>query len=291
MVKGNLDQFDVAAYKRKLVQTLQAFIAFCEANQLQYMASAGTCIGAVRHHGIIPWDDDIDVFMSRAEYNRLLTLRGDLPEGYALVLMGEQGYYAPITKFYDTNTTLWEEKSLPCTIGVYIDIFVIDECDSDAEMCNRVKKQYESIYLNYMDSHRTWLLEDFLEKITSLHPLGFIRLCKNTFYHRLFQRRYKRQYDEIYRQMLAMKGNNVMPWDGMFASAYPKHYFEKTVGCEFEGLIIQIPAAYDEYLSQTYHNYMQFPPENKRISTHSHFYLNLEKGMTIEEVKEELGMK
>ena len=89
--KGNIDLYDDKSYKAKLVQTLHAFTSFCETNALTYMACAGTCIGAVRHHGFIPWDDDIDVFMSRVDFERLVSLRSQLPEGYSLADEGENG--------------------------------------------------------------------------------------------------------------------------------------------------------------------------------------------------------
>lgn len=291
VTKGNIDLYDDKAYKAKLVQTLQAFTRFCEANGLAYMACAGTCIGAVRHHGFIPWDDDIDVFMSRADFERLVSLKNKLPEGYSLVQEGENGYYAPIPKFYDNRTTLWEEKSLPAVIGAYIDIFPLDECDDDADYCKRLKKEYEYCYLHHMDSRRKWLFEDFVDMALHLHPMGFIRLLKNTFYHAPKAAYYKKRLDGIRKKMQEMKGSYVVPWDGLYATPYPKRLFEKTVPCDFEGLTIQIPAMYDEYLTQTYGNYMQLPPVEKRKSTHSHFYLDLDRGMTLDEVRKMIRMK
>lgn len=69
------NQKELVKYKKILNETMKAFIAFCDMHNLQYYACAGSCLGAIRHHGIIPWDDDIDVIMPRESYDRFLSLR------------------------------------------------------------------------------------------------------------------------------------------------------------------------------------------------------------------------
>gem|GEM_PF-4050912 len=80
--------------KKALTSTLKGFINFCEQHNLRYYAAFGTAIGAVRHHGIIPWDDDIDVYMPREDYNKFLSLRGTLENSeYEIVDIENKGYY------------------------------------------------------------------------------------------------------------------------------------------------------------------------------------------------------
>lgn len=278
-------------YKNKLVETFRAFLDFCEKHDLQYIVCAGTCIGAVRHHGLIPWDDDIDVFMKRSDYNRLLSLRNSLPSGYKLITMGDDCYCAPIPKFCNTNTTLWEDKSLETIIGIYIDIFPLDVCCSDVRYCEKLKRKYEWYYLKYQDSNRTWKFSDLTQKLFHFHMLGFIRLLRNCVIDKRLKNFYLNRYNKIHEQIMSMTGPNMTSFDGLFAKIYPKEFFDSTLECDFEGLKVKIPWKYDDYLRMTYGDYMTPPPENKRISTHSHFFLDLKKGLTLPEVKQIIGLR
>lgn len=90
------------------LETLKAFIAFCQANNLKYYAAYGTVLGAARHHGFIPWDDDIDVYMMRDDYDRYLRLmRTNPPKGYEQVeYVHDKEYYLPFAKFCNAHSTI-----------------------------------------------------------------------------------------------------------------------------------------------------------------------------------------
>ncbi|GAA6530400.1 hypothetical protein LPYR103PRE_23730 [Segatella asaccharophila] len=96
----------------KLLQTFKAFIAFCEENNLQYYGECGTCLGAIRHKGFIPWDDDIDVCMPREDYEKVIALRGELKgSGYEIFKFGDESsdtgtYTTSFLKFCDANATI-----------------------------------------------------------------------------------------------------------------------------------------------------------------------------------------
>lgn len=281
-------------YKQVLVATFHAFVSFCEANGLRYYAAYGTALGAVRHQGMIPWDDDIDVYMPRADYDRLLQIT--TPAGFGVMtLENTPGYWAPFAKWVNTNTTLWEEERQSVLIGLYIDIFVLDEAGVEAyqriEEMDRIARQFRR-------ANTGWKVCDLLEKALHFHPMGFWRLLLDKCW-------YSQRLPHYTRRLLQLQkacSEKVNKSDGeKFLVSYngPYHqreimrpeWFEDTVRMPFENFEVAVPVGYDTYLTQLYRNYMQFPPENKRKSTHSHFYLNLDKGMTIEEVKAELGMK
>lgn len=95
--------------KNKLNEVFQFTIDFLNSYNLNWCVAYGTAIGAVRHHGIIPWDDDIDIFMPREDYNKFMSLRGELYDThYRIIAMGDDNYWLPFAKLFDSNTTIWE---------------------------------------------------------------------------------------------------------------------------------------------------------------------------------------
>lgn len=130
---NTLSDEQLAQRKAKTLETFKAFIAFCQANNLKYYAAYGTVLGAARHHGFIPWDDDIDVYLRRDDYDRCLRLlRADPPVGYEVVdYLHEEEYYLPFAKFCDTRSTVCEWEDYRISFGNYIDLFPLDAVPDD----------------------------------------------------------------------------------------------------------------------------------------------------------------
>ena len=114
-------------YDLKLKAVLAAFSEFCAREGLRWFISFGSAIGTVRHGGMIPWDDDIDVYMPREDFRKLLSLPD--PEGYEIVHLSRSSQPLPYTyaKFCDANSTIWEQRKYPCVIGVFIDVFPLED--------------------------------------------------------------------------------------------------------------------------------------------------------------------
>lgn len=283
---------DNKAYRNKLIETFKVFTEFCDSKGLMYMVCGGSCIGAVRDHGIIPWDDDVDVFMPRRDFVKLLSMQDSLPSGYAIAQLGKGNYSTSFPKFYDSNTTLWEEQSLHTIVGVYVDIFPLDEFDGNYEECRQLKLKYDKAANNYRSSLRQWTFSDIMKKALGLHVLGFKRLMLDRFWHRNFEHKYLKNLQEIQRLIASKQGNLMLSYDGSYGQKEicPKEWFADVVKMKFENFEVNVPIGYHQYLTQLYGDYMTPPPVNKRASTHSHFYLNLDRGMTIDEVKRELSL-
>lgn len=281
---------DNQAYRLKLIETFKAFVDFCEGNGLTYMVCGGSCIGAVRDHGIIAWDDDVDVFMPRKDFNRLLAMRDSMPEGYAIAKLGDEGYSNSFPKFYNANTTLWEEQSLPFITGVFVDIFPLDEFDGNYQECRQLKLQYDNVAGKYKRSLRKWTFMDIFRKAAGFHVLGFRRLLLDKLWYGHFKSQYLNSLIDIQHKMSSKRGELMLSYDGAYGQKEicPKSWFTGVVKMKFEDFEANVPVGYHEYLTQLYGNYMTPPPVNKRASTHSHFYLNLDKGMTLEEVRKEI---
>ena len=132
-------------YKIILLQTMIDFIKLCEEYNLKYVAAFGTVLGAIRHKGLIPWDDDIDVYMPRKDYEELLKLKDTLQNTtYQIFDITDDNYYLPYAKFCNKNTSLWEVKELPCIIGTFIDIFPVDEINIKSNNVFEIYKSYKN---------------------------------------------------------------------------------------------------------------------------------------------------
>ena len=128
-----LTETELVTWKSIITDVLKEFQKICNRHQLTYYAIGGTAIGAVRHHGIIPWDDDIDVGMPRPDYERFLEICRTSDLGNYELVSNEthRNYNLPFPKFCNRNTTLVERMDVPCVIGLFIDIFPLDNTSDD----------------------------------------------------------------------------------------------------------------------------------------------------------------
>ena len=133
---------------KKLIEVMDVFHAFCKENGLTYYMLGGTMLGAYRHQGFIPWDDDIDIGMPRADYEKLISFaQKGLPDGYGIRNHRlERGIPYAFTHFEDVNTTYVEQRRSKDTYagGVYLEIFPLDE--TPKKRWKRILKSYQVRY-------------------------------------------------------------------------------------------------------------------------------------------------
>lgn len=156
-----LTKTEFLAYRAKLIETFKAFDKFCEEHNLTYYAGGGTLIGAVRHQGIIPWDDDIDVLMLKPDYDRFLALKKQCKgTGYNILDYHDKGYYLPFAKFVDSNTSIWEMSQQQFVIGSFVDVFPLCITDDNEEENQYKVDCYKTLFNNYSNGIKSYYLKD-----------------------------------------------------------------------------------------------------------------------------------
>ena len=279
-------------YKRKLLETLSFTISLLETNKLKWFAAYGTAIGAVRHKGIIPWDDDIDICMPRDDYNKLLALSAELKDTkYRIISLGDDNYWLPFAKIYDSSTTILERKEYPCVFGVYIDIFPYDSINETTVLnYNAAYSDIAASYRRYSSCQKTINFNKYLSLIRKGH-LGTLKSLIG--FDMMGFSSKERVLNEI-REKEKIYSDENGSYYGSFTEPYRKYFkkewFSSSIWVPFENQNVRLPVGYDQYLSKIYGDYMALPPVEKRVLKHGipRCYCNLKEGITIEEVKKRI---
>ena len=262
---------DVSSLRRLQLLELKILLELkriCEKHHIQYFLMWGTLLGAVRHRGFIPWDDDIDVGMIRSEYIKFLTICNDeLSQEYFLQTFESDRTYANSfakLRLNDTEYPEQENKDLLYHKGIYIDIFPIDHIPSNylsrkvhifklialSQMCY-IKYGYK-IKPTKLIRKVCYLGLQYLSKVFSKTQVIKMR-------EKLLQKYNKRRTNFYMCSNLYLSG-----YLGNMPSCFPSEIFDQSLELEFEGIRFPVPADYSAYLERTYGDYMSPPPESKR---------------------------
>lgn len=258
----------------RLLDVLKWFHKLCEREELTYYAQGGTALGAVRHNGFIPWDDDLDVGMPRGDYEKLKRLsekmNGQSP--YYIEFPGERkDFVYPYCKIYDTRTTLIENTRYKTKRGIFIDVFPIDGIGNTMEESIRNFKRID--YKNNLLCTQICALRKGRElyknaSIVLLRAVPFLDHLKIIKDIDKLSKLY--DYDEC-NYVANLCGN----WHEK--EIMDKRWVEKSILCKFEDAQIYIPENYDEYLTRMYGDYMKLPPVEKQITHHDFLCIDLNK--------------
>lgn len=258
-----MKKIELNEQKKIMIELLEYFDRICRENNIKYSLIGGSLIGAIRHKGIIPWDDDIDVILSKSEYLKLIQILENMNDSrYKLLTINNcRGYNFPFPKLVDKRTFVVEPRLLNQIkeYGIFIDIFSYSNTSNSEKI--RIKDFKKIKLLNSMMS-RTKL--DFKN---DGFKQNFLRLNKNILSKIIGYRNIIKFLNNIYN-----KYNNVDT--DYVVSNWPVYNINKEVqkskniieytDVEFENMKIMIFKNYDEILRTTFGNYMQLPPENQR---------------------------
>ena len=257
----------LAEHKQIMLEILQAFAFFCEENGLKYYLDAGTLLGAVRHKGFIPWDNDMDVCMMRPDYDRMAEILRDSHyklNDHIILEQSEDSLYC-FSKLSDTRTKLIEyPDSWPEENHIYIDVFPKDGLKDLSFKTKIVCKISEVLgLLNWFNKHS---IPYWKEKKKGLKKwiatiAGVLVKDKNKPYR--LQQRFIKWYAKNHPLESCEYANTLV--NGEFDTVCHRKCFDDRLLMEFEGKKFYGPKGYDEWLRALYgDDYMTPPPPEKQ---------------------------
>lgn len=245
--------------KKIQLDLLQKTADFCESNGLRYFLCGGTLIGAVRHKGYIPWDDDIDIAMPRPDYDQFVKTFNQPDNYYQVVNLDTcPDYEYAFAKVYDNRTILKELHYPGDTFGVYIDVFPADGVKNAAQI-NKIKLLHKLLNTKRANYYNRTISKKIVNTLGKLLLLPFSARTIATW------------MDNEARKYAFCS----LPKAGVIANPYgpgemvDKSVFDSDIYQEFEGRKYRIPIGYDTWLRSIYGDYMQLPPEEHRVSHHT----------------------
>ena len=250
------------------LEILKELKKVCDANHLPFYLSFGTCLGAVRHHGFIPWDDDIDVFMRVEDIDKLIKLQNQFPPNLFIQTHERESEYGLlIVRIRNSSTTLIEADHYDRDInhGVYIDIYPLFYCEE-----NVLRMKWMVI--------KSIICRLFVYNKPPMNKGKFSTMTAS-FILKIFPAFLKKRIAKVlYNQLITIpesKYLTIFP-DVSFGKRFLSGWFKEPKYCDFEGESMPLPTNPHCYLSYEYGDYMQLPPEDQRHIHHHYVFADFD---------------
>ena len=270
-------------YKRELQLKILDIIKYidklCRKNNIEYYLIYGSCIGAIRHKGFIPWDDDLDIGMTYENYLKFIEVckkELDTKKFFLQTSETEANYYLLFAKLRDITTTLVEEnnKDKNITSGVYVDIFPFVGVPK-----NKIKRKILEINRAFAISANVNVINNkimyfaFKLALKLLGKKNIVKYCGNKCVK--------------YSCLDCEEWCSVFDGDGFISNCTTRKIMGRPTYVDFEGLKLPIPEKYDEYLKHIYGDYMKLPSKEQiEDKTHTPYFIDFDRHYSFEELKQ-----
>lgn len=260
--------------KRCQIAILDAVAAFCDRNGINYYLSGGTLLGAVRHRGYIPWDDDIDICMMRPDYERFIREFNACDARYQVKSVeNDPAFLREYGKVMDTRTVLYEPDENGKKLCVNIDLFINDAAPEDDRLVNRLYDRRDRLRRKKIEREQSKY-----QRITGFHSFFYFlrgvarRMVPERYYVRALVRN-ARTYNDPESEYI---GDFCGYYHGQPRVKVRRELFASAALLDFEGKKYKAPWGYDAWLKALYGDYMTLPPEEERVSHHRFAAYSLE---------------
>lgn len=251
---AEMKKLNASEVKRLQLDIMRFIKKVCEENALRYYMCGGTLLGAVRHRGYIPWDDDVDIAMPLQDYKEFIKIIKDHEQYYPLsVYHNKEEYYNFFMRVLDKTTVMkfWEYPFL-MTTGVSIDVFPLFGLPD--------QKEEIDYFYNKIRSLNEQFISTYIEEIEND---SVIQENRRKLQEKIITMMEQYEFDEsinIGYLLSKYKEKEIMP----------SKIYANSVQLDFEGEKFNAPSGYVEYLTRLYHDYMELPPEKEQFNTHNY---------------------
>ena len=270
-----MKEYELKDIQKNSLDVLLKIHEICEKNNLTYYLAYGTLLGAIRHQGFIPWDDDVDVWMPRKDFDKFRTICNEKKDEllpYKLCSRSNTKNYAfYIPRFSNMNfryvTTGKNVNNFD--IGIFVDIYPLDNYPNQEKkdlLFKKIDKINNNYYIYINGRSSTSIFKTFFKMC--IHMFLKFRYGKNypNFVDKEIEELIKENTDDS-SQCIAMYAWETMT-DCKFE--FKKEWFQEKILMNFENYKFWVPKEYDEILKYYYGNYMELPPENERVPYHNY---------------------
>lgn len=252
------------------LEVVKKIIAICEAQNITYYTAYGSLIGAVRHKGFIPWDDDFDIIMLRPDYDRFVNYCIENSEAlhpYKLINQTTvKDYPFMISRFCDCKYNMIRNNGeINAGMGVFVDIYPFDGLGNDSLKIREsmlLKKQLLLRAFTYATIN-TWHSDSFMKNLIKIPLCGIFHIIGKKYLANLIEKT-RRTYS-----VEDSKYVGCVIWDSGMVF-FEKEWFSKVEMMDFEDIKIAVPYKYHEVLVTSYGNYMELPPKSKQVPLHGY---------------------
>lgn len=246
--------------------TLAHFDQLCHELQLPYFLMGGSLLGAIRHHGFIPWDDDVDVGLLREDYDRFLAQAPAALANTHYFLQtpaSDENYALSYAKILDRNTYIEEKRNVNnARKGIFIDVFPLDRIPTDVTAQREQLGKFQLLNTRILLQLRYHLVDNPLRKLQSpLKPEQLAAVADLKAQREVVMTQY--QSDDALLQV-----KNLASQYAYEKEIYQVSELSDLINVPFEQLTVQVPKNYDDILTRLYGDYRQLPPENQQTEKH-----------------------